>query len=156
MAASRRLPASSRNYRIAEAQGAILQFQDIFGLAEALGLPPAAFAATSVEVEVEALKRGEGRDRFGRDFRGAAPPAPPLCAVRVTGAIFHTQGGLRVDPRARVLRPDGSEILNLFVCGGAEVGFSGQRASGYLPGNGLLTAVGLGEIAGRKAARLAG
>jgi fumarate reductase flavoprotein subunit len=32
---------------------------------------------------------------------------------------------------------------------------SGRRASGYLSGNGLLTAVGLGEIAGREAARLA-
>ena len=141
------------DFRNAEAQGAILQSQDISGLAEALGLPPAALAATSVEVE--ALKRGEGSDRFGRDFRGAAPLASPFSAVRVTGALFHTQGGLRIDPRARVLRPDGSALSNLFACGGAAAGVSGQHASGYLSGNGLLTAIGLGEIAGRKAARLA-
>ncbi len=141
------------DFRNAEAQGAILQARDTFGLAEALGLPPKALASTIMEVE--ALKREEGRDRFGRDFRGAAPLAPPFCAVRVTGALFHTQGGLRIDPRARVLRPDGSALLNLFACGGAAVGVSGQRASGYLSGNGLLTAVCLGEIAGRKAARLA-
>lgn len=141
------------DFRNAEAQGAIVQAQDIASLARMLGMPPDALAATAAEVE--ALKQGNGSDRFGRDFRGAQPLAAPFCAVAVTGALFHTQGGLRIDPQARVLRRDGSAFANLFACGGAAVGVSGRRASGYLSGNGLLTAVGLGEIAGREAARLA-
>ncbi len=139
------------DFRQAEAQGAIVRAQDMAGLAAALGLPETSLAATAAEVT--ALKRGEGSDRFGRDFRNAPALEAPFCAVRVTGALFHTQGGLRIDAQARVLRPEGAALPNLFACGGAAVGVSGSRASGYLSGNGLLTAVCLGEIAGREAAR---
>lgn len=85
---------------------------------------------------------------------------PPLYAVRVVPGLFHTQGGLRVDEDARVLRTDGSPIPNLFAGGGAAAGISGRTgAAGYASGNGLLTALGLGrraaltaatEIAGRR------
>jgi fumarate reductase flavoprotein subunit len=81
------------------------------------------------------------------------PLAPPFHAVRVTGALFHTQGGLVVDEAARVLRPDGQALPNLFAAGGAACGVSGPLASGYLSGNGLLTAVVLGRLAGQAAAR---
>jgi fumarate reductase flavoprotein subunit len=80
---------------------------------------------------------------------------PPFHAVRVTGALFHTQGGLALDDRARVLRKDGSVLPSLFAAGGAAVGISGAHASGYLSGNGLMTAVTLGRIAGRAAAEVA-
>jgi fumarate reductase flavoprotein subunit len=73
----------------------------------------------------------------------------------VTGALFHTQGGLADDATARVLRPDGTRLPNLFAAGGAARGVSGPKASGYLSGNGLLTAVTLGQAAGRAAAELA-
>jgi fumarate reductase flavoprotein subunit len=73
--------------------------------------------------------------------------------VRVTGALFHTQGGLAVDGQARVLRPDGRALPNLYAAGGAACGVSGSRASGYLSGNGLLTAVALGRLAGLAALR---
>lgn len=139
------------DFRNAEAQGAIVDADTIEALAGKLGLPPEALRATASEVE--ALKRGDGADRFGRAFTGAPQLVAPLCAVRVTGALFHTQGGLRVDGEARVLRRDGSVIGNLHACGGAAVGVSGAQASGYLSGNGLLTAVALGEIAGRAAAQ---
>lgn len=141
------------DFRQAEAQGAIVREQDMAGLAAALGLPETSLAATAAEVA--ALKRGEGSDRFGRDFRNAPALEAPFCAVRVTGALFHTQGGLRIDTAARVLTKGGSALPRLFACGGAAVGVSGSRASGYLSGNGLLTAVGLGFIAGREAAMLA-
>src|SRR5882724_8106552 len=72
----------------------------------------------------------------------------------VTGALFHTQGGLDVDERARVLRRDGHPFPNLFAAGGAARGISGPTVDGYLSGNGLLTAVALGRIAGREAAGL--
>jgi fumarate reductase flavoprotein subunit len=51
-----------------------------------------------------------------------------------------------------VLRPDGSAFPNLFAAGGAAVGVSGPEISGYLSGNGLLTAVSFGRIAGMAAA----
>jgi fumarate reductase flavoprotein subunit len=57
-----------------------------------------------------------------------------------------------VDTRARVLRPDGTPLPNLLAVGGAACGVSGSEARGYLSGNGLLAAVGLGYTAGYTAA----
>jgi fumarate reductase flavoprotein subunit len=74
--------------------------------------------------------------------------ASPYCAVRVTGALFHTQGGLLVDSKARVRRVDGGVFETIFACGGAACGVSGPDVSGYLSGNGLLTALALGHLAG--------
>ena len=73
--------------------------------------------------------------------------------MRVTGALFHTQGGLVVDDAARVLRPDGSALPNLYAAGGAACGVSGTGPAGYLSGNGLLAAVALGRVAGQEAGR---
>ena len=73
----------------------------------------------------------------------------------MTGALFHTQGGLAVDASARVLRRDRTPFKNLFAGGGAACGVSGPDCDGYLSGNGLLTALTLGRIAGRSAARVA-
>jgi fumarate reductase flavoprotein subunit len=101
------------------------------------------------------MARGSARDRFGREFAAKPALAPPYHAIRVTGALFHTQGGLAVDTRARVLRKDGTTLPNLFAGGGAARGISGAHVWGYLSGNGLLPAVTLGRIAGREAARLA-
>jgi fumarate reductase flavoprotein subunit len=89
---------------------------------------------------------GEEKDPFGRDFTTRPKLVPPYYGVKVTGALFHTQGGLVVDERARVLP-------NIFAGGGAACGLSGNHVWGYLSGNGLLTAVTLGRIAGTEAAR---
>jgi fumarate reductase flavoprotein subunit len=140
------------DFREAERVGAIAKADTIEALAEALHLPPDRLKATMDEVA--RLKQAGARDGFGRDFAGAAQLAPPYRAVRVTGALFHTQGGLVVDDEARVVRPDGSAFPNLFAAGGAACGVSGAQASGYLSGNGLLTAIALGSIAGRAAAQL--
>ncbi len=73
--------------------------------------------------------------------------------MKVGGAVFHTQGGLVVDEGARVIGSDGLPFANLFAAGGAACGVSGKEPSGYLSGNGLLTAVGYGFIAGAGASR---
>ena len=78
----------------------------------------------------------------------------PYHAIRVTGALLQTQGGLAVDAGARVMRPDGTALPNLFAGGGAAQGVSGDDGAGYLSCNGLLSAVSLGRIAGREAAKL--
>lgn len=138
------------DFRQAEAAGAILEADTIPALAAATRLPEAALAATLEEAA--RLKEEGAADAHGRSFAGVPQLVPPFRAVRVTGALFHTQGGLVVDDAARVLRADGSAMPNLFAAGGAACGVSGARASGYLSGNGLLTAVALGRIAGKAAA----
>jgi fumarate reductase flavoprotein subunit len=141
------------DYRAAMEARAIVSAPDAEGLAAITGLPASALARTLREVE--ALVRGDAPDRFGRDFTGKPPLAPPYYAVKVTGALFHTQGGLVVDGEGRVLREDGTPLPNLFAGGGAARGISGPSCWGYMAGNGLLTATTLGRLAGRAAARLA-
>jgi fumarate reductase flavoprotein subunit len=139
------------DFRNAEAAGAIIESTDTRALAAAMQVDAAALAETFAEVA--AANDGTVVDRFGRRFAGLTPLQAPFCAVRVTGALFHTQGGLVVDSSARVLAIDGSPLPNLYAAGGAAVGASGPSAAGYLSGNGLLTAVGLGFLAGASAAR---
>lgn len=78
---------------------------------------------------------------------------PPFYAVRVTGALFHTQGGLDIDAECRVRRPNGPTLPNLFAAGGAARGVSGNAVWGYLSGNGLLSAVAGGWIAANSIAK---
>lgn len=141
------------DYRGAEAAGAVVRGATAAKLGERTGLPAAALQATLAAVA--RYTAGMETDPFGRDFTGAPALSPPYRAIRVTGALFHTQGGLEIDPRARVQRRDGSLLPNLFAGGGAARGVSGGHVRGYLSGNGLLTAATLGRIAGREAARLA-
>ncbi|MDP2819952.1 MAG: FAD-dependent oxidoreductase [Polaromonas sp.] len=77
--------------------------------------------------------------------------AAPYFAVRVTGALFHTQGGLDIDAKCRVLREDGQVFANLLAAGGAARGVSGNAVWGYLSGNGLLSAIAGGYIAAHTA-----
>ena len=130
------------DFKRAEAQGAIKTADTLPALADAFGLPPKALTET-----LGGLPRG-GQDAFGRRF-GKRALAAPYCGVRVTGALFHTQGGLEINGDARVLRKGGRAFANLYAGGGAACGVSGSGDSGYLSGNGLLAAVVLGRIAGK-------
>ena len=140
------------DYQEAVRAGAVVEAADAAELAVRTRLPEDALTAT-LEGVAE-MVAGTATDPFGRDFTGKPPLAPPYRAARVTGALFHTQGGLVVDGDARVLRPDGRPFPNLFAGGGAARGVSGPGADGYLAGNGLLTATTFGKLAGRAAARL--
>jgi len=116
------------DFREAEAAGALRTAADREALAAIIGCAPSALAP-----EIERL-------------------GPPFHAVRVTGALFHTQGGLDIDARCRVRRSDGSPFPNLLAAGGAARGVSGTAVWGYLSGNGLLSAIAGGWIAARTAA----
>ncbi len=129
----------------AEAAGAIRHADDVPALASLIGCDPSVLAATLAAMQPGAVA-ADGR-RFKR------PLAPPLHAVKVTGALFHTQGGLDIDGQCRVLRADGTPWPNLLAAGGAARGVSGNAVWGYLSGNGLLSAVAGGAIA---AASIAG
>ena len=104
---------------------------------------------------VESLGKLNASDEFGRTFRKPQALRPPFYAVRVTGALFHTQGGLVVDKHARVKTVSGGLLPNVFAGGGAARSVSGPGGWGYLPGMGLCTAITLGRIAGIAAAALA-
>ncbi len=133
--------------------GAIVRADSLPALAAAIGVPAAALEATLAEAA--AATASGAPDRFGRRFAPRPPLAPPYMAARVTGALFHTQGGLAVSPEGQVLRADGRPFPNLFAAGGAARGLSGPGAAGYIAGNGLLSATGLGRLAGSAAAHLA-
>ncbi len=138
------------DYREAIAAGAMHSGGDARALAACTGLPAGALEGTLAQVA--AFCAAKAADPFGRDFTGKPMLSGPLHAVKVTGALFHTQGGLVIDARARVLRPDATPLANLYAGGGAACGVSGSRVEGYLSGNGLLTAVALGFVAGAMAA----
>lgn len=132
------------DFRDTVESGALRWADDPETLAAAAGVDPGGLAATMTRVA--ALADGAGRDRFGR-VAWAAPLKPPYAAVRVAPALFHTQGGLRVDGYGRVVTPAGSPIRGLYASGGAAMGISGHGAGGYLAGNGLLPALGLAFLA---------
>ena len=78
-------------------------------------VPAATFAAEWNDVEK--LKSAGGQDRYGRNFGAEQACKPPFHAVKVTGALFHTQGGLAINSKGRVKRKDGKELYQP-VCGG--------------------------------------
>ena len=139
-----------------------LPFKDYQDLVEMKGVRWAedtAAIATIIDCDRDTV--GETMDGAARYADGDQDPLgrvdwahtlePPFVVVKVTGALFHTQGGLQVDERAAVLR-NRVPIPGLFAAGGAAVGVSGDGAYGYVSGNGLLSALGLGYLAGNAVA----
>lgn len=130
----------------AEAAGALRRCETVRDLAACIGCDEAVLQGT-----LDAM-RGGAAPSDGRVFwRGLDAP---YFAVKVTGALFHTQGGLDIAPDMRVLRQDGTPLPNLLAAGGAAGGVSGDAVWGYLSGNGLLSAVAGGYIAANTAAAL--
>ena len=131
------------DFKNAESQDALVWADTLEALEMKCALPQGRLRST-----VNAIPT-TGTDSFGRAWAGQRLE-PPFCAVKVTGALFHTQGGLDIDPETAVVRKtDGGIFDNLYATGGAAVGVSGTSDSGYLSGNGLLAASVLGWIAGR-------
>jgi fumarate reductase flavoprotein subunit len=109
----------------AEAAGAVRHAADVPELAAMIGCDAATLAHTLAGTRL----------------------AAPYCVIKVTGALFHTQGGLDIDAQCRVRRADGTPLPNLLAAGGAARGVSGNAVWGYLSGNGLLSALAGGWIA---------
>ena len=149
------LARSFPDFCAAEAAGAVKTCADAPALAGLIGCD-----AINVIATLDQLARttGENDSKMGvSDASRAArvfkrPLVAPLYAVKVTGALFHTQGGLDIDAHCRVLRADGTPFPNLLAAGGAARGVSGNAVWGYLSGNGLLSAVAGGAIAATTAA----
>ncbi|WP_317928621.1 FAD-dependent oxidoreductase [Halioxenophilus sp. WMMB6] len=121
-------------------------------LAALMGVPVENLQATFDAVQ--AASSAQAEDQLGRDWRGVQPPSGRYCALKVVGAIYHTQGGLQINSAAQVVRGNGSPLPNLFAGGGAARSVSGPAHWGYIPAMGLATAVVLGRMAGTRAAEL--
>lgn len=128
-------------YQQARAAGRVIEAPDLASLAQRAGVDVQGLAQTLAEVARWAS--GEGQDPLGR-ARFERVLQAPYRASWVTGALSHTQGGLLTDAQGRVLATDGQPIPGLYAAGGAAAGLAGRGAEGYLPGNGLAQAFGLG------------
>jgi fumarate reductase flavoprotein subunit len=138
-------------YRDAFEAGKVMIVPDVETLARMTTVP-----RERLEAALAALgryARGEAADPLGRTK--FTPLEPPYYASWVTGALAHTQGGLRIDDKARVLRRDGTAIPGLHAAGGTAAGLSGKGGDGYLPGNGFGQCFPLGLIAGEHMAAAA-
>jgi fumarate reductase flavoprotein subunit len=128
-------------------EGLLLQADTAEELARRLAIDAGGLKQTIQEYNDSAASGG--KDAFGRAL--PEPLRAPFYGIKVTVALYHTQGGLRVTPDGQVLRADGSIIPNLYAGGGVAAGLSGKGLEGYLPGNGLLASLGLGMRAGEHA-----
>lgn len=132
--------------------GALRRADSVAGLADKIGVP-----VESLERSLAIIGKAKVSaqpDALGREWTDIHHvPGGSLCAIRVVGALYHTQGGLQIDRFARVVRKDGTPFENLFAGGGSARSVSGPSSWGYLPAMGLTTAVALGRIAGQEAAK---
>ncbi len=131
--------------------GGLKSAADASALAREIGIDGVALAATIATASRAAS--GAIADPFVRRDFGLGALSGKLYACRIVPGLFHTQGGLAVDGDGRVLDQQGRPIKNLFAGGGATGGLSGRTGgAGYASGNGLLSAIALGRLAGMAAA----
>jgi fumarate reductase flavoprotein subunit len=130
----------------AEAAGALKCCEDEVALSVLMGCDAVTLSATLRSV-TPGSQVSDGRD-FKRTLQ------KPFYAINVTGALFHTQGGLDIDADCHVLHEDFKPFANLLAAGGAARGVSGNSVWGYLSGNGLLSAMAGAYIAARSAVNL--
>ncbi len=130
----------------AQAAGAVKSAADVVSLAAIIGC-----SVESLEKTMSSVNSSTGADAWGRTFK--RPLLGPFHAIKVTGALFHTQGGLNINAHCQVLKPNGETLPNLYAAGGAARGVSGAEVWGYLSGNGLLSAIAGGHIAAQAVAQ---
>jgi fumarate reductase flavoprotein subunit len=130
----------------AQAAGAVKSAADLASLAAIVGCPVDTLANTLSQVSPN-----NAADAWRRTFK--RPLEAPFHAIKVTGALFHTQGGLNINADCQVLKPNGHTLPNLYAAGGAARGVSGAEVWGYLSGNGLLSAIAGGHIAAHAVAQ---
>ena len=112
------------------AAGAIRDLADADALAAALG--------RTVAETAPAIAAAPGRRQL----------TAPFHLAWVTHGILTTQGGLVIDVHGRVIDEAGRPIAHLYAGGGTACGLAGPDSDGYVSGNGLLAAFGMGWIIG--------
>jgi len=134
--------------------GGVHESPDTSALATRTGTDPLTLAATLNAAGGAAT--AESADEHGRTNWGFGALTAPYASVQTVPGLFHTQGGVLVDQHAHPTTNTGT-LSNVYAVGGVAAGISGRSGGGgYSSGNGLLTALGLGRIAGIDASRLHG
>ena len=138
----------SKEFADRQANGCVATGATAAELANAIGIDPA-----KLERTIESYKAGieKGEDLFNRSKLPANFDGP-YYAMKITGEIRHTQGGMPTDIAGHVVRPDNVIIPGLYAAGGCTEGFSCRAGSVYSSGNGLLQALLFGMISGKNAA----
>jgi fumarate reductase flavoprotein subunit len=147
------------NPYVASCGGTLTSAPDIRALASAIGVPPDALADTvasyNAAIERDAVAslkpaRTPGR-MFGvlrsSDIRTTLQPIkqPPFYAIRLCAGLTYTTGGIAIDARAQVIKPNGAPIPGLYAAGACTGGLEGGPMAGYI--GGLCKALSLGYIA---------
>ncbi|WP_432846940.1 FAD-dependent oxidoreductase [Amycolatopsis sp. CA-161197] len=131
------------------ALGGARECATVTDLATFCGVSPSSLSTTLASAASAAS--GTAQDPWDRTDWGFGPLQPPYVAVRSVPGLFHTQGGLLVDAHARPTTATGP-LPGLYAVGGTATGISGLTGgAGYSSGNGLLSALGLGHLAGTHA-----
>ncbi len=128
------------------AAGSVHRAQSGSEMARAMDVPVSSLTDT-LEAYNAQVRKG-GPDAFGRRVFLQTIDTPPYYWGEERVMVHVTLGGLKVDTHARVLRPDGSAIENLYAAGELVGGIWGEDRLG---GTGLMTALVLGRVAGREA-----
>ncbi len=133
------------------------------GLAEKLGLEPAALEATVARFNAGCQPGPFDPSRLdGLHTRDLSPPktnwarpieVPPFSGYPLRPGITFTYLGVKVDERAQVIMQDGRPSANLFASG--EIMAGSILGRGYLAGFGMTIGCVFGRIAGKEAAKRA-
>ncbi|PGH57463.1 tricarballylate dehydrogenase [Azospirillum palustre] len=127
-----------------------IQADSVGGLASALGICPPVLESTVAAFNA-AVTGGTTAGIHPPKTRLAAPiTVPPFGAYPVRAGITSTCLGVRVDGRARVLRPDGTAIDGVHAAG--VIMAPNILGTGYLAGSAMTIGAVFGRIAGREAA----
>jgi 3-oxosteroid 1-dehydrogenase len=141
--------------------GAVVKEWTLDGLAARIGVPPAGLRATVTRFNAMAragrdtdFHRGDSAyDAYFADPTNTPSPClaelvlPPYHAMKIVPGDLGTNGGLRTDARARVLRDDGTAIPGLYAAGNASSAVMGYGYAGA--GSTLGPAMTFGYVAAR-------
>ena len=119
-------------------------------LAEELGVPAEAFAATMNDWNAKVEAKADAD--FGRTSFANPLDTAPFYAVKVTAGIHHTMGGVKINTATEVLTAEGTVIPGLFAAGEVTGGVHGANRLG---GNAVADFTVFGRIAGAGAAAYA-
>ncbi|MFA7568011.1 MAG: flavocytochrome c [Alkalispirochaeta sp.] len=127
--------------------GLVTEADSLESLAEAIGAPSDALAATVAEYNGFVVANNDSD--YNRKSMARTLDNAPFYAVEVGPAVHHTMGGIKINTEARVINADGGFVESLYAAGECTGGVHGANRLG---GNALADIVTFGRIAGRNAA----
>lgn len=134
------------------ADGYIVESDTIEDLAEKLGLPTDAFAATVARYN-ELADKGVDED-FGKEpFRLSHLDTPPFRGIRIHGGyLITTMDGIKIDTSMHVIDENNEPIAGLYCAGDCSGGYFGESYPNLLAGAAAGRSVTFGRLAGKLAA----